>query len=49
MFNNLPLEIVDSVLDFVTYEVIIQLQKAFPELEEKMLSIKHKKAKKMQS
>ena len=34
MFNNLPLEILDSVLDFVTYQGIIHLEQAYPELEE---------------
>ena len=36
-----------SVLDFVSYQDIIELTKAFPQLEEKVISIKHKKGKKM--
>ena len=47
MFNNLPLEMLHSVLDFVSYQDIIELTKAFPQLEEKVISIKHKKGKKM--
>ena len=36
-----------SVLHFVSYQDIIELTKAFPQLEEKVISIKHKKGKKM--
>ena len=36
-----------SVLDFVSYQDIIELTKAFPQLEEKVIYIKYKKGKKM--
>jgi len=36
-----------SVLDFVRYQDIIELTKALPQLEEKVISIKQKKGKKM--
>ena len=42
---NLPLEMVNSVLTFLSYEDIIALEKAFPILEEQVYDMKLKKGK----
>ena len=42
---NLPLEMVYSVLNFLSYEDIIALEKAFPILEEQVYDMKLKKGK----
>ena len=42
---NLPLEMVYSVLTFLSYEDIIALEKAFPILEEQVYDMKLKKGK----
>ena len=42
---NLPLEMVYSVLSYLSYEDIIALENAFPELEEQVYDMKLKKGK----
>ena len=46
---NLPLEMVYSVLSYLSYEDIIALENAFPELEEQVYDMKLKKGKQKQS
>ena len=42
---NLPLEMVYSVLSYLSYEDIIALENAFPELKEQVYDMKLKKGK----